>query len=184
MNLEHKPVLLVGSYGSGKTTILSQIYDYLMNFASLETIDAQKEFMLRKLDLIDLNESEGNYFCVEPNKSVAVSLVERLRTLVQELDGIVAELDLENDLRKRLDKIFEEIEEINPNIKILILIDELELYLKSDKERKRRNHLSILRELIDYVQSNDSIKKVTKITSYYLKEDLQKNFSFKYNILI
>ncbi len=156
--LNQKVILMIGQYGSDKTTFLSQIYDFLMNFEAIQDIDIQNERVAQLLRTINFNDYEVIFIQGSGDKDFAELLYRSLLSLIQNLNLNLTETDFKIKIERSLELLLNRIKEINSDTSLLILLDEFEFLIKDNKSSQI--NLQLIQKLVDFIHANTGLKLI------------------------
>lgn len=147
--LNQNPILIIGPYGSGKTSILTKIYNFLMSLNTLDELQIQNEELFQILNNIEPENYELIWFYASEGENIRDLFYDKLTPLIERFNINLNNIsnfgrNLKNDIRS----IVEIIKENNPNKRLLILIDEFEFVLNSINRNQSLSFIQLLGELI------------------------------------
>lgn len=147
--LDQNPILIIGPYGSGKTSILTKIYNFLMSLNTLDDLQIQNEELFQILNNIEPENYELIWFDASEGENIRDLFYDKLTPLIERFNINLRNIsDFGRDLENDIISIVEIIKENNPNKRLLFLIDEFECALNSNNRQQSLSFIQLLSELI------------------------------------
>lgn len=166
MENENNNILIIGQYGSGKTTFLMTLYNFFMRLKPIEIDKFENKQLRRLLEGFKFDEYEVIYICASPDRDLSVLFLESINPLL-----IRVNMHL-NNLYNNGIQLLEKFHKLNPETKILILLDELEMFLTPDNNI-RFNNLSFLQLLAETAQANANFKLIVASQKSFIEEEFR-----------